>query len=709
MEIVNSSCRSVLILVMFGIGLLIPGQAMAIPSGISGYSGMSGSDCTSCHGGTATSPTVTLTADSNTTTVSPGSTTSYTLTMTGGPASNSGLDVAASAGTIIDTNANGTRILNGELTMSSPNPVSGNSISWTFDWQAPNASGTYTIYAATLSGNGNGGTSGDGTGTTSLQITVAAPSNQPPTAMISGPTTGIDGVAVTFDGSGSSDSDGSIVSYDWDLGDGSADAGMSVTHTYAGGSYTITLTVTDDSGNTDTATLTINVSVPNVPPVAEIAGPTNGTEGVAVSFDGSASNDPDGNVVAYDWDFGDNSAGSGATVSHIYAAGMYTVTLMVTDDMGATDSATLNIDIAATTEPQAPIADAGGPYTAEVGVAVQFDGSASTDPDGMITSYSWDFGDGTAFGSGVGPVHIYTASGNYTVELTVTDDQGQTGAAQSTAEITEVNVPPPTEPDGEALYNTNCVSCHGPAGVGGPFGDVVGATANDIAAAIEQVSAMGYLGGELTDSDINAIAMYLDNSTTPPTIPEPQTGEELYNTYCVSCHGAGGIGGPEGDVVGESAEDIAEAIKEESAMGFLADVLSDNDIDAIATYLDNDGHGGGYPDHGGNRGDDDDRRDNDCNRGDDRDRRDHDGNRGDDDDRRNHDANRGNDDDSDQSQCNGNSDGGGRDSSSNRANPFATEEGSQAQNAGGSGGGAMNWLILLASLILLVVRRRRLI
>jgi len=443
MGIISNKYRTILALVLFSMWLLLPVKVMAVPSGISGYSGASGPTCTACHPGGAAIPTLTLSADSNSTTVSPGSTTSYTLTMTGGPAVTAGLDVAASAGTIIDTNASGTHILNGELTMNSPLPVSGGTISWTFDWQAAIISGTYTIYAAALSGNGSG-TGGDGTETTSLQITVSAPTNQPPTAIISAPAFGIEGVALTFDGSGSSDPDGNIVSYDWDFGDGSAATGVSVTHTYSAGIYTISLTVTDDFGNTDTATLDISVASPNVAPTAVISGPVNGTEGVAVSFDGSGSSDLDGNVVSYDWDFGDNSAGSGMNVTHTYAAGTYTLTLTVTDDMGATDSATINITITATTSPQPPIADAGGSYSANVGVAVQLDGSASSDPDGFIASYSWDFGDGSATGSGVGPVHIYTAPGNYTVVLAVTDDQGLTALDQTTAQITENGYTPIT-------------------------------------------------------------------------------------------------------------------------------------------------------------------------------------------------------------------------------------------------------------------------
>ncbi|HLU53056.1 MAG TPA: PKD domain-containing protein, partial [Acidimicrobiia bacterium] len=72
------------------------------------------------------------------------------------------------------------------------------------------------------------------------------------------------GLECVFDGSGSSDPDGSIVSYEWDFGDGNADTGESVTHVYdEPGDYTVTLTVTDDDGDTDTATQEVKVFDPN--------------------------------------------------------------------------------------------------------------------------------------------------------------------------------------------------------------------------------------------------------------------------------------------------------------------------------------------------------------------------------------------------------------------------------------------------------------
>ncbi|UCG70146.1 MAG: PQQ-binding-like beta-propeller repeat protein [Thermoplasmata archaeon] len=71
---------------------------------------------------------------------------------------------------------------------------------------------------------------------------------------------------------------------------------------------------------------------------------------------------------------------------------------------------------------QPPVADAGSDQTVNVGDLVQFDGSGSYDPDGNVTFYDWDFGDGSPHGSGMNPTHVYNISGDYTVTLTVWDD-----------------------------------------------------------------------------------------------------------------------------------------------------------------------------------------------------------------------------------------------------------------------------------------------
>ena len=167
--------------------------------------------------------------------------------------------------------------------------------------------------------------------------------NEPPVADPNGPYTGSAGSPVQFDGSGSSDPDGTIAAYDWDFGDGNTGTGDTPSHSYtANGTYTVSLTVTDNDGASDTATSTATIDpVPNEPPVADPNGPYTGSAGSPVQFDGSGSSDPDGTIAAYDWDFGDGNTGTGDTPSHSYTAnGTYTVSLTVTDNDGASDTAT---------------------------------------------------------------------------------------------------------------------------------------------------------------------------------------------------------------------------------------------------------------------------------------------------------------------------------------------------------------------------------
>jgi probable HAF family extracellular repeat protein len=84
---------------------------------------------------------------------------------------------------------------------------------------------------------------------------------------------------------------------------------------------------------------------------------------------------------------------------------------------------------------RAPVPNAGGPYTGHKKVSVEFDGTGSTDPDGDVLTYAWDFGDGSPLGSGPAPVHEYTAWGTYTASLTVSDPAGLSAVATTTVTI----------------------------------------------------------------------------------------------------------------------------------------------------------------------------------------------------------------------------------------------------------------------------------
>ena len=262
--------------------------------------------------------------------------------------------------------------------------------------------------------------------------------NQPPVAAFTSSTSNL---KASFDGTGSSDPDGTVASYSWDFGDSSAlGTTATVSHTYAqGGTYTVTLTVTDDQGATNAVQHVVTVSPPvNQPPVAAF---TSSTSNLKASFDGTGSSDPDGTVASYSWDFGDSSAlGTTATVSHTYSqGGTYTVTLTVTDDQGATNAVQHVVTVSPPVN-QPPVAA----FTSSTSnLKASFDGTGSSDPDGTVASYSWDFGDSSALGTTATVSHTYAQGGTYTVTLTVTDDQGATNAVQHVVTVSPpVNQPP---------------------------------------------------------------------------------------------------------------------------------------------------------------------------------------------------------------------------------------------------------------------------
>ncbi len=120
------------------------------------------------------------------------------------------------------------------------------------------------------------------------------PINIPPTASFTDNCTDL---SCNFDGSASSDSDGSIVSYSWNFGDGNTDSGVSVSHTYAaGGDFTVGLTVTDDGGATNTSSRTVTVVDPNGGPTINLSINVNGNPNnpnVNLSWSGATTNQVD--------------------------------------------------------------------------------------------------------------------------------------------------------------------------------------------------------------------------------------------------------------------------------------------------------------------------------------------------------------------------------------------------------------------------------
>jgi len=245
------------------------------------------------------------------------------------------------------------------------------------------------------------------------------------------------------------------------------------------GSYAVTICAVSSSctgaGLTGCATVAITVFNANGPPVLAAIGDLSVDAGALLSKPLSAS-DPDGDALNFSKASGPffvTVSTTGPTTGILQAApgfadlGSYAVTVSVSDGF-ANDSETITLFVAQCNCP--PVADAGGPYQGFVGIPIQFDGTASSDPLGGPLTFAWDFGDGAA-ATGPLPVHTYVAAGTYQVLLTVMNNRGQSHSDNVTVNI---GGPPPaiaftTGGNGTVRLNSskprNCVRIEPLAGV----------------------------------------------------------------------------------------------------------------------------------------------------------------------------------------------------------------------------------------------------
>lgn len=248
-------------------------------------------------------------------------------------------------------------------------------------------------------------------------------SNDPPAANAGPDQTVLTLESVALDGSASYDPEAGALSYAWSLGGVPIATGPApVVGPLEAGIHTITLTVTDE--RLDSATDQVVVTVLNRAPAAS-AGPDRRVTYIeTVTLDGSASSDPEGDVLGYAWSITGVQIATGVnpTVGPL-EVGVYTVTLTVTDSHGAT--ATDNMAI--TVVNKAPIANAGPDQTINLkgkDATVTLDGSASSDPEGSALSFVWSLG-GQTVGAGA-LVQVTVGKGSHTFVLAVTDDHGAT-------------------------------------------------------------------------------------------------------------------------------------------------------------------------------------------------------------------------------------------------------------------------------------------
>ncbi|MBI4699905.1 MAG: PKD domain-containing protein [Deltaproteobacteria bacterium] len=358
--------------------------------------------------------------------------------------------------------------------------------SWVFDFgdgkssampQASVASHVYAEakpYVVTLTVTDDAG----GTHSASQEIVVTA--NAPPSAAFTAAAIARIKEPVSFDASGSSDPDGTIVKYAWDFGDGNNGSGPSLSHAFEKpGPYEVKLTVTDNDEAESSTTRSVEI-LPNQLPVPNIAGPATARVDEIVAFDGSASSDPDGLVAKYEWDFdydgnsfeADPDAG-GPIANHAFdKAGPYTVALRVTDNDAESSITTHPVEVIANAPPVAVI---NGPAKVRINEIASFDGSGSSDPDGKITSYEWDFEyDGKDFkadATGPDANTTFSKDGAYTVALRVTDNDGDSSLVSHVIAVTP-NLPPVAKASGPAKVRIDEPASFNAAGSSDPDGQI---------------------------------------------------------------------------------------------------------------------------------------------------------------------------------------------------------------------------------------------
>ncbi|MDA1060402.1 MAG: PKD domain-containing protein [bacterium] len=256
-------------------------------------------------------------------------------------------------------------------------------------------------------------------------------------------------VSYVFKGEESTSPNGKITKYEWNFNDGSKPVNTkTASHVFESeGTFEVTLTVTDEEDKVGVVSKEIVVGAPKGSPRAKIFSiPTlkeddlflKGTQPFALVLDAKQTTDSDNNIVDYSWDFGDDSQnGVGESVGHTFVnEGTYTIKLSVTDADDNVGVATLVVKVEAQgikAELQADKVEGNIPLT------VNFDASGSAFTNGQITSYQWDFGDGSDPKLGSANIsHKYTGIGTYNASVKVIGSDNSADTAKISITVREI-------------------------------------------------------------------------------------------------------------------------------------------------------------------------------------------------------------------------------------------------------------------------------
>jgi len=210
-----------------------------------------------------------------------------------------------------------------------------------------------------------------------------------------------------------------------------------------GGLWSLVVSGSDTSSPPNMGSGTKAVILQDRPPVASFTStPSSAPTAIAINFDGTASYDPDGTVVSYSWDFGDQTTGTGSLVTHAYTyAKTYTVTLTVTDNGGVTGSTTSQVTI---TDRPPVVSFTPSPTIANTGQSITLSISVS-DPDGTISTTRVDWGDSVVqlyLGAITSANHSYNSTGAstskiFTIIITGTDNNASYTSTSSQVAIND--------------------------------------------------------------------------------------------------------------------------------------------------------------------------------------------------------------------------------------------------------------------------------
>ena len=244
-----------------------------------------------------------------------------------------------------------------------------------------------------------------------------------------------EGEALQFYGNKSRDEDGQIVNYTWDFGDGKYNYTQNPLHIFTeNGEFNVTLTVRDNHGLEDTYILNIFV---NKPPIASVnISSLTIMLGESITFDATDSYDLDGEIDFYYWNFDDGRTSNQMVKEHTYTdSGIFDVSLKLTDNLNVISTTYYTIEVI-NSLPNVIFTIA--PGSGNTLTPFEFTDS-STDSDGEIEEWLWNFGDGTSSNE-INPTHYFSFPGYYNITLRLTDDQN--GVSESTIMIYVKNSPP---------------------------------------------------------------------------------------------------------------------------------------------------------------------------------------------------------------------------------------------------------------------------